>query len=186
MKLSEYARKNSITYHTAFLYWKRGLLRGRYLPTGTIVIDEDVNNTRDYSIYCRVSSHDQKQDLERQEQRLRDYCSAKGFKVVNIYSEIASGLNDDRPKFNKILLSDTHIVVEHRDRLTRFGFNFIASLLRKSNREIVVINEVEDKHDLIQDFVSVITSFCARIYGQRRSKRKTEKLIKELQDEDNP
>lgn len=72
----------------------------------------------------------------------------------------------------------TKIVVEHKERLTRFGFNYIKELF---DGEIVVVNEAEDdKQDLIQDFTSVITSFCARIYEQRRSKRKTEKIIQEL------
>jgi predicted site-specific integrase-resolvase len=70
--------------------------------------------------------------------------------------------------------------VEHKDRLTRFGFKYIESLMELQGRKIEVINNLDDKDDLIQDFVSVITSFCARIYGQRRSKRSTEKLIKEL------
>ena len=70
------------------------------------------------------------------------------------------------------------------NRLTIFGFKYIDILLKSHNKKIEVINLVDsDKEDLIQDFVSVITSFCARIYGQRRSKRKTEKLIKELEDE---
>ena len=72
----------------------------------------------------------------------------------------------------------TRIVVEHKDRLTRFGFNYLKELF---DGEIFVVNEADDsKQDLIQDFISVITSFCARIYGQRRSKRKTEKIIEEL------
>ena len=71
--------------------------------------------------------------------------------------------------------------MEHKDRLTRFGFKYIEQLMEMQDRKIEVINNVEDdKDDLIQDFVSIITSFCARIYGQRRNKRKTEKLIKEL------
>jgi predicted site-specific integrase-resolvase len=71
--------------------------------------------------------------------------------------------------------------VEHKDRLTRFGFKYIEVLMEIQGRKIEVINNLEDdKDDLIQDFISVITSFCARIYGQRRSKRSTEKLIKEL------
>ena len=75
--------------------------------------------------------------------------------------------------------------MEHKDRLTRFVFNYIETLLKNRGGEIVVINQVtSDKEDLIQDFISVITSFCARIYGQRRSKRSTEKLIKELETED--
>jgi predicted site-specific integrase-resolvase len=82
------------------------------------------------------------------------------------------------------LLADptvTRIVVEHRDRLTRFGFNYIQQLW---NGEIIVINEVDgDEKDLMQDFVSLVTSFTARLYGRRRSKRRTEQLIKELQEE---
>lgn len=74
------------------------------------------------------------------------------------------------------------IIVEHKDRLTRFGFNYIETLLNTKNKEIVVINHLEDDNDLLEDLVSVITSFCARIYGQRRSKRKTEKIIQELKD----
>ena len=72
-------------------------------------------------------------------------------------------------------------MVEHRDRLTRFGFHFIETLLANQGRRIEVINEADGaREDLIQDFASVITSFCARLYGQRRAKRKTEKLIAEL------
>ena len=75
-------------------------------------------------------------------------------------------------------------MVEHKDRLTRFGFNYIEVLLEKSQQRVEVINYIqEEKEDLINDLVSIITSFCARIYGQRRTKRKTEDLIKELKKE---
>ena len=78
-----------------------------------------------------------------------------------------------------------YIIVEHKDRLTRFGFNYIKALLKSIGGSVIVINEVEsNKEDLIQDFVSVITSFCARIYGQRRSKRKTEKLLEGLKEDE--
>ena len=78
-----------------------------------------------------------------------------------------------------------YIIVEHKDRLTRFGFNYIKALLESRGGSVIVINEVEsNKEDLIQDFVSVITSFCARIYGQRRSKRKTEKLLEGLKEDE--
>jgi putative resolvase len=82
------------------------------------------------------------------------------------------------------LLNDpavTLIVVEHKDRLTRFGFNYIEQLLKMQSRRIEVINQAENgKEDLVQDFVSIVISFCARLYGQRRSKRKTERIIAEL------
>ena len=83
----------------------------------------------------------------------------------------------------KDLNSFNILLVEHKDRLTRFGFNYIDILLKTHNKKLEVINLADnDKEDLIQDFTSIITSFCARIYGQRRSKRKTEQLIKELND----
>lgn len=75
------------------------------------------------------------------------------------------------------------IVVEHKDRFARFGFNAYKVLLNNEGRDIEVVNEAENgKEDLLQDLVSIITSFCARLYGQRRCKRKTERIIKELQD----
>ena len=96
---------------------------------------------------------------------------------------MAQVVKDARPKLMKLLTdsSVTLIVVEHKDRLARFGFNYIEQLLKQQDRRIEVINLTEaGKEDLVQDFVSIITSFCARLYGQRRSKRKTERLIAEL------
>lgn len=98
--------------------------------------------------------------------------------------EYGSGLNDHRKQLEKILLDPTvtKIVVEHSDRFSRFGMNYIEKLLKMSGRSIEVINkQVDDKSDLMQDFVSIVTSFTARLYGLRRSKRRTEQLIKELQ-----
>ena len=71
--------------------------------------------------------------------------------------------------------------MEHKDRLTRFGYHYMEQLLKMQDRRIEVIDLAENgKEDLIQDFVSIVTSFCARLYGQRRSRRKTERLIAEL------
>lgn len=116
---------------------------------------------------------------------MTDYCVAKGYRVRMVVKEIGSGVNDARPKLLKLLTDPTItlIVVEHQDRLTRFGFNTIEQLLAMQGRQIEVVNLAENgKEDLIQDFVSIVTSFCARLYGQRRSKRKTQRIIAELQD----
>lgn len=183
MKLSEYAKKNSVSYKTAWKWFKDGLIpNSRQLKTGTIIVDENVEVKRDeYTIvYARVSSSENKSTLESQAKRLVDFCCAKGWKINEVVKETGSGLNDSRKKLMKIFKDKkaTRIVVEHKDRLTRFGFNYLKELF---DGEIFVVNEVDDsKQDLIQDFISVITSFCARIYGQRRSKRKTEKIIEEL------
>ncbi len=186
MKLSEWAKKNSLTYKSAHRLFQKGLVPGsRQLPSGTIVVDEDVPNKPDYTVvYARVSSSQNKNNLESQASRVASFCTAKGWVVKDIVKECASGLNDRRPKLLSILKDDkvTRIVVEHKDRLTRFGLEYIRTLFPG---EVVVVNEVsEDEEDLMQDFVSLVTSFCARLYGHRRSKRKTEAIIKELSEKE--
>jgi putative resolvase len=163
------------------------------VDTGTIIVtastplNAKVVTDEKVAIYTRVSAAENKDNLEAQAKRLTDYCAAKGYRVAQVVKEIGSGVNDTRPKLLKLLTnpSITLIVVEHKDRLTRFGFNYIESLLAMQDRKIEVINVAENgKEDLIQDFVSIVTSFCARLYGQRRSKRKTERIIAELQGEE--
>lgn len=139
-------------------------------------------------IYCRVSSSINKSNLETQAERVKNYCAAKGYKVHRIIKEIGSGINDNRKELINLLknIDFDRIVVEHKDRLTRTGFNYIKILLEQQGKYIEVINETDDdKTDLIQDFVSIITSYCARIYGKRRSARKTEKLIESLKSNEN-
>lgn len=186
MKLSEYAEKNSISYRTAWRHYKLGLIpNAKQLSSGTIVIEDEKTKTLAEAhtvIYARVSSSENKSNLDSQAKRLEQFCLARGWIINEVIKECASGLNDNRPKLMKIL-SDrkaTRLVVEHKDRLTRFGFNYIKVLYPEC--EIVVVNEVENKEDLFEDFVSLVTSFCARIYGRRRSKRKTEELIKKLEE----
>lgn len=186
IKLSKWAKENNVTYRTAWNYFKSGILKGKKLDTGTILIE--VNNKEDNQIiktviYARVSSSENKSNLDAQAKRLEDYCICKGYKIDRIVKEVGSGLNDKRLKLENILLDKSikRIVVEHKDRLSRFGLNYIQKLLELDNREIEIVNNIEtDEQDIIQDFVSIITSFCARLYGKRRSKRKTEELIREL------
>lgn len=114
-------------------------------------------------------------------------CEARGYQVSQVVKEIASGVNDSRPKLLSLLkeTSITTIVVEHRDRLTRFGFHYLETLLQAQGRTIEVVNVAEnDKEDLIADLVAIVYSFTARLYGQRRAKRKTEALVEQLKSED--
>jgi len=191
-KLSEYAKEHGVCYRTAFNHYHKGLISGAYqLPSGTIVIPDHAKQTvskTEYAvIYSRVSSSENKTNLDSQEEKLTNFCNAKGWIVKESVKEIGSGINDTRPKLLKLLQDRkaTKLIVEHKDRLTRFGFNFIKEICDTFDCEIVIINETESKkEDLIQDFVSIITSFCARIYGQRNCKRKTEKIIEELKNEE--
>jgi len=183
MKLTDYARKLGVSYKTAWRLWKAGKLDAYQLPTGTIIVNENLPQEQGVCIYARVSSAENRDNLDSQAERLKGYCLAKGYKIRKIIKEVGSGVNDNRKKLNALLSDDDYalIVIEHKDRLTRFGFNYIKLLLQKTGKNIEVVNEADnDKQDLIQDFTSIITSFCARIYGLRRSKRKTEKIIEEL------
>jgi len=193
MKLSAYARSLGVSYRTAWRWFKAGKVAGFQADTGTIIVTEPIVETvpatanQKTVIYTRVSAAENKDNLEGQAKRLMDYCAAKGYQVAAVVKEIGSGVNDTRPKLLKLLTDPTvgQIVVEHKDRLTRFGFNYIEPLLAMQGRKIEVINLAENgKEDLIQDFVSIVTSFCARLYGQRRSKGKTERIIAELQNEE--
>ena len=110
----------------------------------------------------------------------------KGWKVHKGVKEVGSGVNDGRKKLLALLADPTVtvIVVEHKDRLTRFGFRYIETLLKVQGRRIEVVNATENPiEDLVADLISIIYSFSARLYGQRRAKRKTEKIIKELEVE---
>ncbi len=181
MKLSQYAKKTGISYKTAWRWYKAGTLDAYQTPSGTVIV-RDPQRERDLTgriaLYARVSSAEQKSDLERQVQRLRDYAAARGYQVAKEVTEIASGLNDSRPKFLKLLADPTigTIIVEHRDRSTRFGWNYLTTLLEAQGRRMEVVFPDETKDDLVNDFVSIITSMAARIYGRRGSRRKAERI----------
>jgi len=186
MKLSDWAKKQGVTYRSAWGNFKAGKIPNSYrLESGAIIVpDDEVTRAEFIVTYARVSSNENKNNLVSQSQRLVDFCNANGWQTHLNIQEIGSGLNDNRKKLSKVLEEGqlTKLVVEHKDRLTRFGFNYIEILCKHIGCELVVINNTKDnKEDLIQDFVSIITSFCARIYGQRRTKRSTEKLIKQLE-----
>src|SRR6266566_3399346 len=181
MKLSQYAKQAGISYKTAWRWYKAGTLDAYQTPTGMVVV-RDPQMERDLTgriaLYARVSSAAQKSDLERQVQRLRDYAAARGYQVAKEVSEIASGLNDSRPKFLKLLADPTigTIIVEHRDRSTRFGWTYITTLMEAQGRRMEAVFPDETKDDLLNDFISIITSMAARIYGKRGSKRRAERI----------
>ncbi len=211
MDLQEFADKLGISYKTAYRRYKSGMIPGakQFVQNGKVFIPDDVvdtllgENSEDESnskakqlplravTYARVSSSDQRTtNLVYQSKRLNEFCEANGWVLVDSVSEVGSGLNDGRPKLTKLLYRTDYdlLVVEHKDRLTRFGFKYLEIIASLQNFKIVVVNSVEDnegEEDIIQDLVSIVTSMCARIYGRRRAKRKTEKIIQELKDEVN-
>jgi predicted site-specific integrase-resolvase len=184
VKISEYAKMHRCSVRTVWRWIKNGEVQIERTDTGRVRVLVDEKKEHKVAVYARVSSSENKDNLERQKDRLVGYANAKGYIVSKIVTEIGSGLNDHRPKLEGLLLdrSITVIVVEHKDRLARFGLNYIEKLMLLDGRKIEVINpEHAPKADLMADFVSIVTSFCARLYGQSRTKRKTEELIQQLE-----
>jgi predicted site-specific integrase-resolvase len=191
MKLSDYAKQQGVRYETAWRWFRDGKIKGRRIGAHTILVEEETETKpvlpQRVAIYARVSEASNKSNLDSQTERLIAYCTAKGYQVSKVVKEIGSGVNDSRPKLLALLedQSLTLIVVEHKDRLTRFGFRYLETLLRGQGRSIEVVNLAENgTEDLLADLTSIIYSFCARLYGQRRAKRKTETIVKELEGAD--
>lgn len=189
MKLKDYAAQQGISYRTAWRWWKLGKLPGHQMDTGTILVDVDQERPTPFktgrvAIYARVSSAENKPNLDSQAERLVAYCAAKGYQVSRVVKEIGSGVNDARPKLLALLedQSISLIVVEHKDRATRFGFRYLDTLLKSQGRAIEVVNLAENgQEDLLADLTAILYSFTARLYGQRRAKRKTETIIRTLE-----
>jgi putative resolvase len=191
IKLSKWAKDHGYTYQGAYEMFARGQLPEAFrLASGHIMvpIKEEIikQPSKNTVIYCRVSTPKQKEDLERQIESANSFCAANGWAVDKVYKEIASGLNDSRKMLTSMLENNniSRVVVTNKDRLTRFGFNYIKLFLESKGCELVVMNHsTECQHDLMDDFVSVITSMAARVYGLRRHKTHAEKIIKELGDQ---
>lgn len=129
MKLSEYCKKQGITYRTGFGWYQKGLIKGAYkTPSGSIFVkEENIEDKKErVVVYCRVSSYQKRDDLNRQVERCIQFANAAGVTVDKVYKEVASGMNDNRKEFWKMMKSEpTKIIVENKDRLTRFGFRYI-------------------------------------------------------------
>lgn len=188
IKLSQWAKLNCLTYMSAYNYYKKGLIENiKLLPTGTILVGINNNENKQQLnrviTYSRVSSNQMKENLNRQDQRLYDFATSHGYIIVDRITEIGSGMNDHRSKLIGMLNRDDYdiLIVEHKDRLTRFGFNYIKTLLSKLNKQIIVINNSEDdKIDIMNDLISIVYSFSARIYGKRRNKNKIDQAIEQI------
>ncbi len=137
---------------------------------------------KDVALYARVSTQKQAENLTRQHERLIEACRERGYRIVLDCSEIASGLNDNRRQFFKVIDAACKgevkkVVVEHRDRLTRFGFRTIERFFKGVGCTIEVLEQVEGKsehEELVEDILTIIVSFSSRIYGARGGRKRKE------------
>lgn len=156
------------------------------------IIKESIETPEIVATYSRVSSHEQKQkgDLDRQSQRLSEYCAKKKLNVGYIIKDVGSWLSDTRNGFIKLtnLVIDKKInkvIIEHKDRLTRFQYNFIEKMFNSYGIEVIHIekNYVSEQEDLVTDLVSMMVSFSWNMYGRRSAERRKKK--KEVKDSKN-
>lgn len=183
MKLSQWARDNGLSRLTAYKLFHKGQLpvRAEQLASGTILVYPPKEIVTNCVVYARVSSSDQKADLDRQVARVMEYAAKNNHMVVDTVTEIGSGLNGDLTKLRHILSATPHhIIVEHRDRLCRFGFDYLEEALRQSKRHIFVADETEVSDDVVRDLHEVIVSMCARLYGKRAAANKAARALAEM------
>lgn len=194
LNIAQAAKYLNVSIDTLRLWDKSGKLKPLKTPGGHRRYDKStLNDFIGYektikeqaevvcATYARVSSHEQKQkgDLDRQSQRLSEYCAKHGMLVTHIIKDVGSGLNDNRSGFVKltdliIKQKVNKLVIEHKDRLTRFQFKFIKKMFESYGCEVIVINgmDVSDTEELAADMMSLLASFSGKFYGKRSAERR--------------
>lgn len=197
LNIAQAAKYLNVSIDTLRLWDKSGKLKPLKTPGGHRRYDKStLNDFIGYektikeqpevvcATYARVSSNEQKQkgDLDRQSQRLSEYCAKHGMLVTHIIKDVGSGLNDNRSGFVKltdliIKQKVNKLVLEHKDRLTRFQFKFIKKMFESYGCEVIVINgiDVSDTEELAADMMSLLASFSGKFYGKRSAERRKKK-----------
>lgn len=184
MNLTDWARAQGIHPQTAYRWFREGTLPvpAVRVNSRSVLVSPDAptqSATNAYGLYARVSSHDQKDDLDRQVARLTSWAADAGGQVVRVEAEVGSGMNGSRTKVRRVLADPnvTAVVVEHRDRLGRMNTELVESALSAHGRRLVVLDDGEVDDDLVRDMVEVLTSFCARLYGRRSARNRALKAV---------
>jgi putative resolvase len=189
MKLAEWARQNGVHPQTAYRWFREGVMPvpARRLPSGTIMVDTAETAVQgQVVVYARVSSADQKADLDRQVARVTTWATGQDMVVSRVVTEVGSALNGRRKKFLGLLRDPavTIIVVEHRDRFARFGAEYVEAALSAQGRRLLVADPAEMDDDLVRDVTEILTSLCARLYGRRAATNRVKRAVAAVTAED--
>lgn len=183
MNLSEWADRVGVNKHTAYRWWREGTLPVPARRVGRLIL-VDVEGAGPAGrgrtvLYARVSSHDQRADLDRQVARLSAWAACAGLPVDEVVTEVGSAVNGKRRKLARVLSDPTvtAVVVEYRDRLARFGVGHLEAALSAQGRRIVVVEPGEVDEGLVRDMTEVLTWFCARLYGRRGARNRALKAL---------
>jgi len=203
LRPKEVCQRLGISYSTLSRWVREGRIRAIRTAGGVFRIPESevrriaeglpISKEIRAIIYTRVSSSDQKSDLERQIQYLTQYCSSKGYRVVDMLSDVASGLKTDRKGLLKLFDYVVNrqvdvVVVTYRDRLARFGFEYLEYFFKQFGVRVEVAFGEEPKdayQELVEDLIEIVTSFAGKLYGLRSHKKKRlvdgfKKLLEEV------
>lgn len=185
MNLTEWARAQGVHPQTAYRWFREGTLPVPAERVGPrmILVNVEGNSTPaslgGLGLYARVSSHDQRSDLDRQVARLSSWAAGTGDPIVRVEAEVGSGMNGSRSKARRLLADSrvTTVVVEHSDRLGRMNVELVEAALSASGRRLLILDDGEVEDDLVRDMVEVLTSMCARLYGRRSAKNRAAKAL---------
>jgi putative resolvase len=181
VNLADWAESVGVNRHTAYRWFREGTLAVPAERVGRLILVKSAgaSSAGGAVLYARVSSHDQRADLDRQVARLTAWATGQELLVAQVVTEVGSGLNGKRPKLRRVL-SDPDakvIVVEHGDRLARFGVEHLEAALSAQGRRIVVADPAETTDDLVRDMIEVLTSMCARLYGRRGARNRAMRAV---------
>ncbi|WP_406042954.1 IS607 family transposase [Micromonospora sp. NBC_00898] len=174
MNLKEWAASQGIAYVTARRQYAAGALPVPTYRLGRLIMVGEplaaaMPDAGQVVVYARVSSADQRVDLDRQVARVTVWATGRHLAVSRVVTEVGSAFSSDRKKFLALLRDPavTTIVVEHRDRFARFGAEYVEAALAAQGRRLLVVDPAEVDDDLVGDVTEILTSLCARLYGRR-------------------
>ncbi len=184
MNLREWAQTQGVHPQTAYKWFREGKLPVPARKMGKLILvgnldERPARRPGRTVVYTRVSSADQKPDLDRQVARVTSWATEHGYEVGGVVSEVGSALNGKRRKFLALLKDRevTTILVEHRDRFARFGAEYVSAALEATGRRLVVVDDSEVDDDLVRDMTEILTSMCARLYGKRAAANRARRAV---------
>ena len=205
-KPKDFAELLGVSVKTLQRWDRDGILKANRTPTDRRYYTYDQylqfkgiqteNDIRDTVIYARVSTRNQKDDLQNQVEFLKQFCNAKGIIVNQCIEDFGSGLNYNRKKWNRLLdevmaNKIKAIVISNKDRFIRFGYDWFEKFCEKFNTKIIIVNNetLSPNEELVQDIISILHVFSCRLYGFRKYKnqiKEDEEIAKELQNGNKP
>lgn len=184
MRLSQYAKKTGISYKTAYRWWKAGKLNAYQMPSGAVIVRENLELKA--ALYARIARESNWQEAEWQLERLRKYAAEQGYNVVTEVADTASCLDEKRPGLSQLLADPTInlILAEEPSRITRFGLGYLQQILALEGRRIEFLRPTDELDDeVVSDLLEVITRLTTGRFGRKGATLQAEKIRQFIEQE---